>query len=127
MKNTELIKFTLNFLDSTEKALGKLIDFYIDYAIYDESIKKSIARLLDGYMLVYPTFPAIVTGKLDGSNLKQVLIHSLENLQISLHFSQENPEELRLAWIEYTNYRAYYSKLMYELMENNRFVYLSLN
>jgi hypothetical protein len=127
MNNADIIKHTLNFLDSTDRALSKLIDFYVEYGIKDESLKASISKILDSYQAFYPTIPDVVTGNLNGKNLKKELLLSLEKVEIALHFCDEEPDGLRFAWMEFCNYKAVYSRLIKGLLDNSRFIYLSKN
>ncbi|MBX3043454.1 MAG: hypothetical protein KIT33_05170 [Candidatus Kapabacteria bacterium] len=127
MTKAELIKQTLEFLNMTGKTVGKLVDFYIDYALNDENVKLSLLHLIEGYVVAYPHFPEIITGNLDGRNLKKEIMNSLEEVQIALHLSREDPEELRLKWQEFYNYQNYYSVVLSELIDNQRFIYLNMN
>ncbi len=127
LQKKELMMFSMNYLESTIPATKKLIDFFIDYGLYDNNIHSSIQCLIDGYHKLIAVFPYIITGKLNGRNIKDELIYSLHNTQVALHFCEEDPERLRQAWKDFIYYWVSYRTHTINLIESNKFENINLN
>ncbi|GAB1369950.1 hypothetical protein MASR1M45_00080 [Candidatus Kapaibacterium sp.] len=127
MKQKDYIIFYINFIDSTIEAADKLIDFYINHSKYDNELSNSINNLLTGYSILLPMLPQVLTGRLDGKNLKQELILTLHELQLDLFYSDESSDNLRLSWSNFLNFWKYYKKIVIEMANSDKFVNICTN
>lgn len=127
MNKTEEIKSTINFIETSTLVVGEFINFYLDYARDDEIIRSAIGTIINGYTYTLPIFPELITGKLDGRNIKNEILKSLEDLQIAYHLCEDYPEDFRIAWIDFSKNWTYYLNLLKSILDNKRIFYINLN
>jgi len=127
MQNKEFLKHSINFINSTIYSTSKLIEFYIEFGSKDEYLKDSIVKLLDGFEILVSNLPSVISGNLNGKSIKRSIIEALHKVQIEMYSFEEDSHAISLTWDEFNNKWLNFYKIINDLINQDRFIYINLN